>query len=447
MAKARPLIAVVDDEEDILKTVKAIFKSLYDVVAFADPLEALKKIPSLNPELILLDIKMPGMDGISLLKELKRLDPDIEVVMVTAMADSRSAVASMQAGAYDYINKPFDAEEMKLVIEKAIEKKRLEKENRALRQMTRESFGEMIGQSDAMRDVFDLIERVAASDSTVLITGETGSGKEMVAKAVHKRSGRHDRPFIAVNCAAIPENLFESELFGYERGAFTGALERHAGIFEIADQGTVFLDEIGCLPYQMQAKLLRVIQEGEVNRIGGSGPVPVDIRLICATNADLKELAKKGSFRQDLYYRLNVIPVKVPPLRSRTEDIPLLLSHFLSKFNKKMNRNIRGFNDSAVRLLSGYMWPGNVRELENVVERIVVLAQKDFVEIEDLPKGIFDECDLPDDAELLKFLDDSEKDHIAKTLIRTGGNHSRAARALKIDRTTLLSKLRKHNIN
>ncbi len=445
MAKNKPLIAVVDDEDDILRTIKAVLKNDYNISVFSDPEKALSEIMSLNVEVLLLDIKMPSIDGISFLKRVKADIPDIEVIMVTAMGDSKNAIAAIKAGAYDYINKPFDVEELRASIEKALEKRRLVKENRAYKISSEDEFVEIIGKSPAMRELFDLISRVAPADSTVLITGETGSGKELVARAIHRRSKRSARPFVAVNCAAIPENLFETELFGHEKGSFTGAMERRIGRFEYADGGTIFLDEIGCLSAPMQAKLLRVLQEDEIVRVGGTEPVKIDARVICATNADLAGSVKKKLFRDDLFYRLNVIPVPVPALRQRGEDIILIFHHFLERFNKKFGKRIRSVSNDLINAISTYPWPGNVRELENVAERMVALAQMDSLDLRDLPSEIKSKEEIK--VPLNDILDGYEAEYIIKALSITDGNQSKAADLLRIDRSTLISKMKKHSIS
>jgi len=328
MAKIKSLVAVVDDEDDILQTVRTVLKKDYSILTFSDPEKALRELESADADVLLLDIKMPRIDGLSFLKKAKTLFPDTEVIMLTAVGDSRTAISSMKAGAYDYINKPFDVEELRASIEKALEKRSLAKENRAYRASCDGAFCEIIGSCDVMKRLFELVAKIAPTDSTVLINGETGSGKELVARAIHKSSKRSAKPFVAVNCAAIPENLFETELFGHEKGSFTGAFERRTGRFEHADGGTIFLDEIGCLSMAMQAKLLRVLQEGEISRVGASDPLKIDVRVICATNMDLMSMVKKGTFRQDLFYRLNVIPVFVPPLRDRGMILPCFFTDF-----------------------------------------------------------------------------------------------------------------------
>lgn len=436
----------VDDEKDILETLKTVLKPSYNVLSFTDPQDALAKIFSKNIDLVLLDIKMPSVDGISVLRKIKSIEPNPEVIMVTAMGDSKNATSAMKLGAYDYINKPFDVEELKEVIKKALDKRALLKENLAYKSSSESLETEIIGKSPVMKDLFETISKIAGTDSTVLITGETGSGKEMVAKAIHKNSRRANKPLVAVNCAAIPENLFESELFGHERGAFTGALDRRIGKFEFADNGTIFLDEIGCLPFPMQAKLLRILQDGEVCRVGSSEPISIDTRVICAANVDLLDLAKKGAFREDLYYRLNVIPVKAPSLRERGEDIILLFHYFLDRCNKKFSKNINGVTDEVLLALKKHPWTGNVRELENLVERLVVLAQGEKIDIVDLPAEFGKRGDF-----LNLSLDDAngqfEADYIRRALRITGGNQSKASEILKIDRTTLISKMKKYSIN
>lgn len=388
MAKRKYTVVAIDDEQGILRAIKALFKNEYNVLTFSDPEEALSHIRTRSADVVLLDVRMGETNGIDILNKIILTGSDAVVIMVTAMSDAKTATLAMRAGAYDYVVKPFDDEELRIVIEKAIEKKELARDNNILRTIVGKTFDDMIGGSPKMTALLKDIDAIARSDSSVMITGETGSGKEMVARSVHKRSKRAERPFIAINCAAIPETLFESELFGYERGAFTGAFERKPGKFELADGGTIFLDEIGCLPQSMQAKLLRVLQEGEITRIGGVETIPVDVRVICATNADLKGLVSKGSFRDDLYYRLNVIPVNVPPLRERGEDIIVLISYFLDRINKKVGRQVKGFDQKAIDLLCRYRWPGNIRELINIVERTVVLARGDMIGADDLP------CDI-----------------------------------------------------
>lgn len=443
MVKHKPAVAVVDDEEDILHTVKAVLKKDHSVTTYSDPQKALSDFESTDPDVLLLDIKMPSIDGISFLGKIKSSSPDTEVIMLTAVGDSRTAIQAMKAGAFDYINKPFDVEELRASIQKALEKRSLTKENRAYRAAFEAPFCEMIGDSAPMKNMFELVARVAAADSTVLITGETGSGKELVARAIHKSSRRSAKPFVAVNCAAIPDNLFETELFGHEKGSFTGAFERRTGRFEHADGGTIFLDEIGCLSTAMQAKLLRVLQEGEITRVGSSEQVKIDARVICATNMDLLSMVKRGTFRQDLYYRLNVIPVSVPPLRERGGDITLLFLSFLERFNKKFGKDVKPSQD-LIEAIKGYYWPGNVRELENAAERAVALSNGAVLNTGDLPPEIRSRRVL--DIPLNELLDKCEAGHLLEALSATDWNQCKAAEVLKIDRSTLISKIKKHSL-
>ncbi|MEK7375757.1 MAG: sigma-54 dependent transcriptional regulator, partial [Candidatus Margulisiibacteriota bacterium] len=384
-------------------------------------------------------------DGITLLKKIKSMDEggSIDVIMLTALNEPKNAVEAIKAGAYDFICKPFEVEELKAVIARAVERKELLTENEALKSIVSEGFEDVIGRSPQMMSVMEQISSVAFSDASVVITGETGCGKELIAKTIHKKSKRAGKPFFAVNCAAIPENLFESEFFGYEKGAFTGAFERHAGKFEAADKSTLFLDEIACLPLPMQAKLLRVLQEGEVQRVGSAFQVPVDVRLISAANVDLRLAVKKGSFRPDLYFRLNVVPIHLCPLRERQDDILLFLDHFLARYNRKFRKKISGFSENALRKIKEYAWPGNIRELENAVERLVLFCRGSLIGETDILPDFFcpdDIMDLPLKEACEKF----EKDYIEKALEEAGGNQTKAARTLKIDRTTLLSKVRRY---
>lgn len=446
MTKAKPTIAAIDDEKSILVTIKTLLKPYYNVLTFTDAEEAFKNIFFKNVSLVILDINMPKINGISVLKKIKEEDPILDVIMLTALDDSKNAISAMKAGAYDYILKPFDSEGLRAAIEKAMERRSLLKENLAYKIADEFSIPDFIGKSDSMLSLFNEISKVARVDSTVLITGETGAGKEMVAKAIHKKSKRKNKPFVTVNCAAIPENLFESELFGHERGAFTGAFERRIGKFEFAEGGTIFLDEVGCLPYNMQAKLLRLLQEEEVIRVGSSEAIPVDARVICATNINLGELIDKGVFRQDLFYRLNVIPVKVPPLRERGEDIILLAQYFLAKYSKKFGKKMQDFSQSAKMLLKKHPWPGNVRELENLIERMAVLSSSEIIDVFDFPRDFCEDAkkiNLP----LNQAMEEFEFGIIKNAIKSAGGNQSKAAEILKIDRSTLISKLKHYGLN
>lgn len=443
MLKIKPNILVIDDEESMLRTYKSILKSSYNAALVNNGPEALNLLKDDNFSLVLLDLRMPQMDGLETLQKIKEFDKNIEVIMVTAVHDIKSAVSAMKLGAYDYIPKPFESEELLLVIEKALERRTLARENVFLRKVLEEkdSYWDLIGKADVIKKVFELIGKIAVTDSTVLITGESGTGKELVAHAIHKKSPRAQKPFIVVNCAAIAESLIESELFGHERGAFTGALERKEGKFELADGGTIFLDEIGCMKPPLQAKLLRVLQDNVIERVGGTKPIQVNVRVIAATNLNIEESVKKGDFREDLYYRLNVIRIHMPPLRERKEDIPLFLNYFLDKYCREFNKKIKGFSQESLEMLMEYDWPGNVRELQNLVERAVALLEnKEYVSLEDIPLE-------PASRNIIKkSLKEAqigfERKYIKNALAETSGNQTKAAKNLGINRTTLIAKMK-----
>ncbi|MBI5399339.1 sigma-54-dependent Fis family transcriptional regulator [Candidatus Saganbacteria bacterium] len=374
-------VLAVDDEADMRQTYQTVLQKNFNVLTAASGKEALKIVQSQPVALVILDIRMPQMDGITTLKKIKDLDPDLAIIMVSATKDITSAVSAMKLGAFDYVSKPFDVKELLALIDMALEKRRLIRENLYLKDSLKEatSYCDLIGQSEPMKKLFAAIDSIAPTDSTVLVRGESGTGKELVARAIHKKSRRANDPFVAVNCAAIPENLLESELFGYERGAFTGALERKLGKFELADGGTLFLDEIGCMSLPMQAKLLRVLEDRVIERIGGEKGVPVNVRIVSATNIDFDQHIKENKFRHDLYYRLNVIPLNLPPLRERKDDLSLLIDYFLNKFNTLLNKKISGFSPEALKVMKSYEWPGNIRELQNLVERVVVLSRQPVI--------------------------------------------------------------------
>lgn len=374
-------ILIVDDEPNIRRVLKAVFSKVGYSVLIADSGRKALEIISAERHLnvILCDLVMPDVNGIEVLKAVKEMDPNISVVMITAYGTINTAVEAMKLGALDYITKPFDMDEIKIIVRNAMEKNLLLQENEKLRREldSYSQTGDMIGISGGMKDVFRMIERVADTNATVLLRGESGTGKELAARALHNNSRRREKPFVAVSCAALPETLLESELFGHEKGAFTGAISRKPGRFELADNGTLFLDEICEMSPGIQVKLLRVLQEREFERVGGTKPVKVDVRLITATNRDPEEEIKKGTFRADLYYRLQVLQITLPPLRERREDIPPLAEYFLEKFNKKNNRAVKRISREAMNLLKEHDWPGNVRELENTIERAVVLSDPD----------------------------------------------------------------------
>lgn len=392
--------------------------------------------------LILLDLKMPEMDGITALKKIKEFDPGLPVIIVTASRDIQSAVEAMKLGAEDYISKPFEVEELLVVAERALEKRKLKRENQYLKEVLKDSdsYGDLIGRTPIIRKVMELIDAVAKTDSTVLITGESGTGKEIAARTLHKMSPRKERPFIALNCAAIPENLLESELFGHERGAFTGALERRVGKFELADTGTVFLDEIGCMSPAMQSKLLRILEDRIIERVGGGSPIRIDVRILSATNIDFAKYIKEGKFREDLYYRLNVIPLNMPPLRERKEDLPLFISYFLDKFNKELNKKIKGLTTTAHSRLMAYDFPGNVRELQNIMERAVALSKGDQISEENL-FGLSASVNITSQT-LKAACEEFERSYIKGILSKTGGNQTKAAQILGVARTTLTARLK-----
>lgn len=391
MTDGKADILIVEDQKSVREALSLSLSDRYNLIMASDGKKALEMISEMNIDLALLDIRLPEVSGMDILKQIKNFNSSIPVIMLTAVKTVDSAVTAMKLGAYDYVIKPFDINELMALIEKALEKRMLERENTYLKNELERTggFEKIIGSGEKMRGIFKLIKDVAKSDATVLITGESGTGKELVARAIHNQGNRAKKLFVPVNCAAIPDNLLESELFGYEKGAFTGAYERRLGKFEIADGGTVFLDEISAMPMSMQAKLLRVLQERVVDRVGGSSQVEIDVRVISATNVDLKQEVDGRKFRSDLFYRLNVIPIVIPPLRERAEDIPLLVAHFLNKYNKEFGKRVKEFDHEAMHVLTSYPWPGNVRELENLTERLVVLSDKNIITKDKLPPEIY----------------------------------------------------------
>lgn len=440
----KPRILAVDDEVSMLKTYRSILKSKFNLVLVNNGQEAIKFIEEDNFTLVLLDLKLPGMNGIEILKKIKKINKDLQVLIVSAVQDIKTAVEAIKLGAYDYVAKPFEIDDLLSKIDKVLEKQALVRENIYLRETLdeKEEPLEFVGESSPAKKILELISKVAKSESTVLITGESGTGKELVARLIHKKSNRAEAPFIVVNCAAIPENLIESALFGHERGAFTGALDRKIGKFELADSGTIFLDEVGCLNSPMQAKFLRVLENNTIERVGSNKSIRINVRVLSATNLDLKKAISNNSFREDLFYRLNVIPIYVPPLKERKEDIPLLLKYFLNKYNRELNKNIRGFDNEAVEMLNGYNWPGNIREVQNLVERIAVLAEgNEYITKEEIP--LLNEKKIAGGKNLKNALDDFEREYIKKVLFETEGNQSKASEILGINRTTLIAKMRK----
>ena len=448
-------VLIVDDDASHRAMLRATLTAEGFATLEADDGDvAVQKVEEEGCDLILLDLKMPRVDGIEALRQIKRLNPALPVLIMTAYASVDTAVEALKIGAYDYLTKPLDTDEVLLSISRTLEHFHLKAENRSLKEQLkgRSGFSQIIGQSKPMRDLFEVLELASPTDATILISGESGTGKELVASAIHSASLRREGPFVTVNCVAIPGNLLESELFGHERGAFTGAIQRRIGKFEQAGGGTIFLDEIGDMPGELQAKLLRVLQERQIERLGGERAVAVDVRVIAATNRDLEALVAEGKFREDLYFRLSVVPVSLPPLRERGEDIPVLAEHFLAVYCEKNQRMFRGFTPRAMDLLVHYHWPGNVRELENSIERAVILCRGDYVDAECLPGAM--QRSRGDEAESAEIgvragysLEEVEKELILKTLEQTGENRTEAAKILGISRQTLQNRLRDYRMN
>jgi DNA-binding NtrC family response regulator len=441
-------ILVVDDDADMRELAYDMLKDRGHLVTTAGSgEEALKRLAEEDYAVVVTDLRMKGMQGNELLAEIKRRSPDVNVILMTAFGSVETAVDAMKHGASDYLTKPVKKDELIRVVERVIREAALRREVSRLRKEVRKeySFHQILGKSKAIQAVFDLIRRVADSPTNVLITGESGTGKELVAKAIHYNSERKDAPFVPVNCAAIPEQLLESELFGHMRGSFTDAKMDKRGLFEEAQKGTLFLDEISELPIMLQAKLLRAIQEREIRRVGATRPIPVDVRIIAATNLNLADEVKAKRFRDDLYYRLNVVEIRLPPLRERREDIPLLVDAFLKKCGDARRKEVKGVSEAALAMLMDYAWPGNVRELENVIERAVTLSRSEKIVPEDLPPAVQgsrgDRRVLDEAAERTLSLAAMEKEYILKILDKMGGNKYQAAQALGIDRKTLYRKL------
>lgn len=438
-------ILIVDDEAHQRELLEgAISKEGYSVRAASSGEEAVELVRAEGFDLAMVDLKMSGMDGITTLKGIKEVDPDISVIIMTAYGTVETAVEAMKEGAFDYLTKPLNLAEVKLILKREVDRRAILAENRFLREELKEKFslGEVVADSGGMKEVLSTVARVAKSDATVLIRGESGTGKEIVARAVHSASPRSQANFIPVSCAALPETLLEAELFGCEKGAFTGADRRRLGRFELANAGTIFLDEIGDIPPSTQVKLLRVLQERQFERLGGTEPISVDVRIIAATNQDLEAKIKERSFREDLYYRLNVVSLEIPPLRERREDILPLVEHFLKKYSGLTGKKMAGISRESRDALLRYSWPGNIRELENWVERAVVLARQEVITTSDLPlQGL--ETEEPND----KSLEAVERRHIERTLKETGGNLTKTAQILRIHRNTLRQKIKKLGIS
>jgi two-component system response regulator PilR (NtrC family) len=455
-------ILVVDNEKSMREMLSiALEKEGYEVETARNGEVAVEMVESSVYDIVITDINMPRSNGIDVLDAVNRVRPETPVIMMTGYASPETAVETMKKGAYDYITKPFNMEDFKLVIRNASEKKQLTEENTYLKYALKDKyqFGNIIGKNEGMRKVFDYIEKVSNSNATVLIGGESGTGKELVAKALHYNSSRKNYPFISINCGAMPENLLESELFGHEKGAFTSADSTKIGLMEVANKGTFFLDEVYDAPPSIQVKLLRVLQEREMTRVGGTKPIKVDLRIIAATNRDLAEGVKQKVFREDLYYRLKVIAIELPPLRKRKEDVPLLAQHFINKYNEQHDKDhkIQGIQPDALKCLENYEWPGNIRELENTIERAVVLETENLIGISNLPEEIFKppspadnltpsiEGDDPIDLE--KTLDNIEKSMLLGALSKTDGMINKAAKLLNLSFRSMRYRVKKHKIN
>jgi two-component system response regulator AtoC len=451
-------VLVVEDESNLRKVLATMLRRTgYDVTVAEDGEQGLAELNKNGADIVVTDLVMPKLGGLELLKAVNASQPDVPVIIITAHGTVDSAVEAIKLGAFDYITKPFDQTELQAVIAKAAK-------THDIAQTAPRPDGKsrlaIIGESPHMQEIFKILEKVANTPSTVLITGESGTGKELVATALHEGSSRRNQPLIKINCAAIPKDLIESELFGYERGAFTGAVTSKPGRFELADGGTLFLDEIGEIPVEMQVKLLRALQESEFERVGGIKTTRVDVRLIAATNRDLQKEIEAGRFRNDLYYRLNVVPIVLPPLRERKSDVPMLAKHFVEKYNRKLNKKIEGFEDEAMSTLQAYPWPGNIRELENLVERILLFADGPRIKAKDLPEQISSQRGAtpaasgaapeapaaPGETSLKDIVRmkaaELEKDLIVKALDETGGNVTRAAKLLQISRKSLQTKMK-----
>jgi DNA-binding NtrC family response regulator len=450
-------LLIVDDEKGIRESLKWIFKDNYDTILAKDGREALQAVENRPPDLILLDILLPDINGLEILRRVKEQIKNLPVIMITATKTVTNAVEAMKLGADDYIIKPFNLEELRIIVRKALNTRELATEVELLRSEVNRSYGfdNIIGKSKEMREIFKVVRQVADSKTTILVTGDSGTGKELISRAIHYHSPRKNKPFVTINCAAIPETLIESELFGHEKGAFTNAYEKKIGRFEMAHSGSLFLDEIGELSLSTQSKILRFLEEREFTRVGGGKNIKVDVRLIAATNKRLEESIKNGTFREDLYYRINVVPIDVPPLRNRKEDIPLLAGHFIKKFYEENRKGPQEMSKEAMDLLASYDWPGNVRELENLIERVMALSTAATITVEDLPVNVREnvrisrlkDAVLWGEISLIKAVEEFEKDIIIDGMRRTNYVQSQAATRLGISRRILKYKLDKLKID
>ena len=454
-------VLVIDDDPAVLDVLQeTLTQEGYSVSTASDGAGGIRVANDTPIQIVVTDFQLPDIDGLEIIDRLTRLDSKIIPIMMTGFGTIETAVRAMKCGAFDFITKPFDPETVAVIVRKAVEFHRLRQENHLLRKAVRDQYRleQFVGVSEPIRQVLDFVQKVADSDSTVMIQGESGTGKELVARMLHFNSLRKDRPLVPVNCGAIPENLLESELFGHEKGAFTGATHTRMGRFELANGGTIFLDEIGEMSLSLQVKLLRVLQERAFERVGGNRTIQVDVRIVAATNQDLESLVHEKRFRQDLFYRLNVIPIVIPPLRERRSDIPLLIDHFLARFNQSKHTEIAGITPDALRLLAAYEWPGNIRELENMIERLVVLKKQGTLSAEDLPEKISRKPAAPELKEqFIRFNEDGinlsreveqyENHLIIEALRRANGVTTRAAQLLHLNRTTLVEKLKRKGVD
>ena len=452
MGDRRHCILIADDDESIRDTLEAILQREYNVLKASDGQSALRLLNEHEINIVLLDVLLPDINGLEILKQIRERFSDIEVIMITVVKEVDTAVRAMKLGAFHYITKDFDYDEVLALVEKAIERRQDARELLYLRTEMKESMeGEfIIGRSSKMREIHELVKKVAHLPPTILISGESGTGKQLLARYIHSESGLADRPFVTVDLGAVPETLMESTLFGHEKGAFSGAYRQHIGKFELADGGTLFLDEIANLRYELQSKLLRVIQEGEIERVGSTKTIRVNVRLITATNIDLAEAVRKGTFREDLYFRLNVIPIKLPPLRERISDIPQLVEFFIQRYNKRFKKNIKKVSQRALEALSSYDWPGNVREIENMIERLVAILDGDTILLEDIPieyrLGSFQQ-QKQHEGMLEKATEAFQQSFILKALEREGWSQVATAKAMGIPLSTLKYKLKRLNLS
>ncbi len=449
LTEVQSSILIIDDDESLLESYTVLLEDEFQVYTAATAEAGLNILGQEDINVVLLDIRLPDIDGMEVLRQAKATDESVDVIMITAVKNVRVAVEAIKLGAADYLVKPFEIDEVLSLLRRTLDRQDLMREVLYLRSEVDRyhDMGNIIGSSLKMHQIFDLIYSVADTNATVLIQGESGTGKELIARAIHQKSQRRSKPFVAVSCAAISEHLIESELFGHERGAFTGALEKRLGKFELANSGVLFLDEIASLRLDLQAKLLRVLQEREFERVGGSKTIRADVRIVAATNQDLKQMVTDGTFRDDLFYRLNVVPIQVPPLQERQEDIPLLVGYFLDKYNKAFQRQVKGFSSAALTALGNYHWPGNVRELENVIERLVAISPQRLLDVEDLPLDlvtirhkIVHEM-FPQAGDLRQAKAEFERHYILRVLKQSNWNQTEAAKVLGIHRNTLIGKM------